>query len=84
MKKKIRTKVDINYFKEQAIIKEQLKVGDPNSRYIYRIEHRNKIYILKGLKIRIEHLDPEDDVPNLLRRICCKLVRCSKSITSRK
>ena len=57
MKRRIRTEVDINYCGESVTIEEELKVGDFENRYVYPINHRNSIYILKSFKIRLEHLD---------------------------
>jgi len=61
MEQKIKTKVDVKHFGGPVIIEKEFEVGSPDERYVYQIKHQNKSYILKGFKIQLEHLDPEDD-----------------------
>jgi len=52
MIKRIKTEVDIKYFKAQAIIEEYII---NNSEHIYKIAHEGSRYIVKGFKIPMNH-----------------------------
>ena len=57
MDKKIRSKVDLKYFGEEVKIEKEFNVGDKEGRYVYQVSCKENIYILKGFKIHLEHLN---------------------------
>jgi len=61
MEQKVRTEVDVKHFGGPVVIEKEFEVGSPDERYVYQVNYQNRSYILKGFKIELEHLDPEND-----------------------
>ena len=55
---KIRTEVDINHFGEKVKIEKKLR--NFKERYVYQVSHKGHPYILKGFRIQLAYLDPND------------------------
>ena len=55
---KIRTEVDLKYFKERVKVEENMSVSDSDEKYVYKVSHKGVFYVLKGYQIQIEHLVP--------------------------
>jgi len=55
---KLRSEVDVKYFGERVKIEKEL--GNSEGRYVYQVSHKGVPYILKGFRIQLEHLNPED------------------------
>ena len=58
MDSKIRSNVDFKYFGERVKIEKEFDVGNNEERYVYQVSCKDNIYILKGFKIHLEHLNP--------------------------
>eukprot|EP00826_Nyctotherus_ovalis_P051010 TRINITY_DN6333_c0_g1_i6.p1 TRINITY_DN6333_c0_g1~~TRINITY_DN6333_c0_g1_i6.p1 ORF type:complete len:145 (-),score=9.68 TRINITY_DN6333_c0_g1_i6:22-456(-) len=60
--KKLRTKVDVNYFGRKVAIDKEFSVGDSNKRYVYQVTHDKIKYIIKGYRIQDTalELDPPE------------------------
>ena len=61
MDKKIGNEVYIKHFEKKLKIENVFVVGGEGARYVYQISHEGTTYILKGFKIQVEHVDPEDE-----------------------
>jgi len=55
-KAKIRTEVDLKYFKKRVKIEKNMSVSDSDEKYVYKISHKGVFYVLKGYQIYVEHL----------------------------
>ena len=60
MYNKIEDDVYVKHFDLRLDIEKKLTVDDSGDRYIYQIRYQETTYILKGFKIQIEHLNPQD------------------------
>jgi len=60
MDNKIGNEVYVKQFGKNLKIEDVFMVGDEGGRYVYQISYQETTYILKGFKIQVEHLDPED------------------------
>ena len=41
-------------------IEKKFEAGDSKERYVYQVSHRGVPYILKGFRVQLEYLNPED------------------------
>jgi len=57
---KLQTEVDIKCFGGKVTVEKNIGGTGSAKRYVYKISHKNKSYILKGFKIHLEHLNPGD------------------------
>jgi len=57
---KIWTEVDLKYFNQKVKIEEDMSVSNSGDKYVYKVSHNKVFYVLKGYKIQIEHLNPEN------------------------
>eukprot|EP00826_Nyctotherus_ovalis_P019250 TRINITY_DN15907_c0_g2_i1.p1 TRINITY_DN15907_c0_g2~~TRINITY_DN15907_c0_g2_i1.p1 ORF type:complete len:707 (+),score=142.62 TRINITY_DN15907_c0_g2_i1:39-2159(+) len=57
---RIRTEVDIKYLEEHVKIDDDFSTRDTDERYVYKVSCRGVSYILKGFKIYLEQLMPEN------------------------
>ena len=48
------------YFDTRVNVEKKFVVENPEERYINQILYQGTSYILKGFKIQLEHLDPEE------------------------
>jgi len=55
---KIQTEVDLKLFNQRVKIEEDMSVSHSGEKYTYKVSHQYAFYVLKGYKIRIEHLIP--------------------------
>lgn len=57
---RIRTKVDVKHLGEHATVDDDFSTRDTDERYVYKVSCKGVSYILKGFKIYLEHLVPEN------------------------
>jgi len=57
---KIWTEVDLKCFNQRVRIEEDMSASNSGDKYVYKVNHNNTPYILKGYRIQIEHLAPEN------------------------
>jgi len=60
MGNKIGNEVYVKRFDKKLKIENVFVVGGKGTRYVYQISYEGTTYILKGFKIQVEHVDPED------------------------
>ena len=60
MDNKIRSNVDLKYFGEKVEIEKEFNIGNEEERYVYQVKCKGNSYILKGFKIHLEHVTPEN------------------------
>jgi len=53
-------KVYVQHFDEEVKIEEKFPVGNEEERYVYQISHKDKTYILKGFRIQLRQLNPDN------------------------
>jgi len=58
--KKIGDEIYVKHFNKKLKIEKLFMVGDEERKYTYQISYQGTTYILKGFRIRIDHLEPED------------------------
>jgi len=55
---RIWTEVDLKCFNQRVRIEGDMSVSNSGDKYVYKVNHNNVPYVLKGYKIQIEHLVP--------------------------
>jgi len=60
MDNKIGTEVHVKYFGKNLKIENVFILEDEGTRYVYQINDQGTTYILKGFKIQVQYVDPED------------------------
>ena len=60
MDDKIRSNVDLKYFGKRVNIEKEFNVDNEEEKYIYQVNCKYNIYILKGSKIHLEYLSSKD------------------------
>ena len=60
MEESIENYIHSQYFNTRVKIEKEFVVGNPEERYVNQILYQGTKYILKGFKIQLEHLNPEE------------------------
>jgi len=58
---KIGDEVYVKHFNENLKIENVFVVGNEEERYVYQIKYQKDTYILKGFRIQVEHINPENE-----------------------